>query len=238
MQIYLSGQKYFGTLTLRLLLDLGHKIVGVSAPRERADGAPDRLWQAAESARIPLMEAGKLNADTLPEGVDLIVCAHSHEFIGRRTRLRAKLGAIGYHPSLLPLHRGRDAIKWAIRMGERVTGGTVFWLNDVVDGGPVAVQEFVFIRPNDTAEKLWQRDLQPLGLRLFKKVLSDIASGIIVRIPQDPALATWEPSLNPPRMHRPDLLMIGDALKDYRVVVEREFEETMRLYSGDSASGC
>jgi len=45
---------------------------------------------------------------------------------GRRTRARARVAAIGYHPSLLPLHRGRDALRWTIRDGDRVTGGSVY----------------------------------------------------------------------------------------------------------------
>jgi hypothetical protein len=32
-------------------------------------------------------------------------------------------------------------------MGDAVTGGTVYWLNDAVDGGPIAAQEHVFIVP-------------------------------------------------------------------------------------------
>ena len=48
--------------------------------------------------------------------------AHSHDFIGRKTRALSRLGALGYHPSLLPLHRGRDAIRWAVHMRVRCLG--------------------------------------------------------------------------------------------------------------------
>jgi len=76
----------------------------------------------------------------LPGGVDLILYAHSHDFIGAATRGKTRLGAMGYHPSLLPLHRGRDAVCWTLRMGDKVAGGSVYWLTDVVDGGPIAAQ--------------------------------------------------------------------------------------------------
>lgn len=224
MNIYLCGQKYFGYLTLQLLLTEGYNVVGVSAP-EPANGKPDRLWQHADLKRLPLLPAGKLNADTLPPNVDLIVCAHSHDFIGRKTRNRCKLGAIGYHPSLLPLHRGRDAVKWAIKAGDKVTGGTVFWLNDTIDGGPIAAQEHCFIKPKWTATELWREALQPLGITLFKQVLRDISKKVIVRIPQDHAIATWEPALDPPALYRPDLPQIGATLDGYTVKVYRdEFE--------------
>jgi len=231
MRVFLAGQKYFGQEVYKLLREMGHDIAGVSSPAYRderdrlayvTDSAAkaDRLRAIAELHGSPWMEAGNLRAETLPADVDLIIAAHSHDFIGRATRNRARFGAIGYHPSLLPLHRGRDAVRWAVRLRERVTGGTVFWLNDTVDGGPVAAQEHVLIDPRWTAEGLWREALQPLGIKLLRKTLGDIAQRIIVRVPQNPRLATWEPSLNPPPLYRPDLPQIGAAWDGYRVVVD------------------
>jgi methionyl-tRNA formyltransferase len=209
MNIYICGQKTFGLEVLKLLLRLGHNIVGVSAPPESPVGRPDRLYTGAINRSLPVMASGSLNAATLPEGVDLIVCAHSHDFVGLKTRQKAKLGAIGYHPSLLPLHRGRDAIRWALKMGDRTTGGTVYWLTDTVDGGPIAAQEWCFIRPGDDPGELWRRDLMPIGLRLFERVLKDIEAGRLVKVPQNEKLATWEPSWGRQPIMKPDLIQIG-----------------------------
>lgn len=223
MRIYLCGQKLFGQATLQLLREMGHQVVGVSAPRESRSGKSDSLRESAGVLNIPRLPAGQLNATTLPADVDLIVCAHSHDFIGRATRQKARIGAIGYHPSLLPLHRGRDAIRWTLRDGDKVSGGSVYWLNDTVDGGPIAAQDFCFVQPGDTPESLWRRDLFPLGLRLFEKVLNDIERGVLVQIPQDPRLATWEPSFNPPPLRRPDLPMLTDGRnKGFLVATTRE----------------
>ena len=221
LSIYLCGQKYFGALTLDMLWLLGYHIAGVSAPLSRTDGTPDRLWAKARGYNIPILPAGMVNADTIPDGVDLIISAHSFDFIGRRTRLRAGLGAIGFHPSLLPIHRGRDAVRWAIHMGEKVTGGSVYWLDDNVDGGPIAAQDWCFIRPDDTASALWRRELQPMGIRLFEQVIGDIDHGRLVRTPQNEILATREPSWERPPLRRPDLLMLGPLPDGYRVIRER-----------------
>ncbi len=205
MRIYIAGQKVLGQQVYDLCVKRGHEIAGVSAPAHAGDGEkPDRLRAAAEADGVPWLESGKLNADTLPDGVDLIVAAHSHDFIGKKTREKARLGAIGYHPSLLPLHRGRDAIIWTIHMGEKVAGGTVYWMNDVMDGGDIAAQEHCFVRPGITAGELWRETLHPLGLKLYEKVLSDLEQGIEIREPQDHDLATWEPSWNRPKLKRPD----------------------------------
>jgi methionyl-tRNA formyltransferase len=215
MRIFLCGQKSFGAAALKLCLAAGHQMAGVSSPAGK-----DRLAFEAGERRIPWMAAGTLNAQTLPENVDLILAAHSHDFIGRATRLRAKLGAIGYHPSLLPRHRGRDAVAWAIKMGDSVTGGSMYWLSDTVDGGDIAAQDWCFVRPADSASELWRRELFPMGLRLMERALKDLARGVMVRIPQDDTLATWEPALDAPPLRRPDLVMLGDG-HGYTVIRDR-----------------
>lgn len=211
MRILLAGQKRFGADVFQLVTALGHDIAAVCAPAGNIGTRDeDKLHFAATIAGVPVIPSGALKAAAVPEGVDLIITAHSHDFISRPVRNRSRLGAIGYHPSLLPLHRGRDAVRWAVKLRERVTGGTIYWLNETVDGGPIAAQRHVFIRPEDDALELWKRELAPLGLELFEKALGDIAAGKIIQRPQDHGLASFEPSLeNAPRIYRPELLQIG-----------------------------
>jgi methionyl-tRNA formyltransferase len=212
MKLFICGQKFFGRAVFDLAVSLGHEIVGVSAPN---DGS-DRLMIAAKNASVKyIIDGGTLRADIMPDGVDLIVAAHSYDFISGKTLKKTKLGGMGFHPSLLPLHRGRDAIKWALRMGDKVTGGSVYWLSKNVDGGAIAAQDYCFIHPEDTAESLWRGKIQPMGLRLISSVLTDLEGGIITRKEQDNNLATWEPSLDQEPIFRPDLPQIG-CLEGYR----------------------
>lgn len=233
MNIFLSGQKSFGLAVLLMLEKRGFEIAGVAAPKESSDGKTDRLYNYAVNMDHRVVSADKLRAEDIPKGTDLIICAHSHAFIGRLTRNSTKYGAIGYHPSLLPRHRGRDAIKWTLKMNDFVTGGTVFWLNDTVDGGPIAAQEWIWVKDGDTPSSIWRESLFPLGLALINKVLTDIEAGKIVKIPQDEQVATFEPALNPPRLFRPELPQIGNGKTAVKHQVESHFQETMRLYSID-----
>lgn len=213
MKIFLSGSRSFGAAVFAMLKEAGHELSGVSSPATSPTtlSGRDRLRDAAEPAGVYWMPPERVSARTLPAGTDLIVCAHSHAFIGRPTRTAAKLGAVGYHPSLLPLHRGRDAIEWAIRMRDRVTGGSVYWLSDNIDGGDIAAQEHVFIRGDDSPRTLWERELFPLGLKLLRRVVEDLSNGRIVRIPQDRAVATWEPSIGRQPIFRPELPLLGEV---------------------------
>jgi methionyl-tRNA formyltransferase len=85
VRLYLAGQRAFGAAVFEAVHKAGHEIVQVSAPALRAGGLlPDRLRDAAEKASVPWLEAGKLRAEPAPEGVDLIVCAHSSTSSGAR----------------------------------------------------------------------------------------------------------------------------------------------------------
>jgi len=210
VKILVAGQKEFGAAAFRLALRLGHEVVAVSCPARNTRGdAPDGLGAVAKTHGVERI--GRLDAASVPEGVDLIVTAHSHDFISAGARNRSRWGAVGYHPSLLPRHRGRDAVKWTIKMGDAVAGGSVYWLNEVMDGGPVAAQEWCWVEPGETPQSLWREKLFPMGLMLLERVLSDVMGHFVGKKPQSENVATFEPACNPPRAYRPDLLRIGES---------------------------
>lgn len=207
MRLLISGQKEFGAAVFRLALRLGHEVAAVACPLFASNGkSADRLLDAARIYNVPRID--RLESASVPENLDLIVTAHSHDFVGRATRDRAKWGAVGYHPSLLPRHRGRDAVRWAIKMGDPVTGGSIYWLNEIMDGGPIALQKWCWIEPGETAEELWRNKLFGIGIELFGEVLADVPKFFGLKEKQNASVATFEPACNPPRVFRPDLLRI------------------------------
>lgn len=220
MDIYISGRGVFAVQVAEALADAGHRIAGVASPRCRGacsgedDGDPmtwDRLRSWAFPRKIPWIESLELRAEHVPNETEIIVAAHSHAFIGRRTRARARVAAIGYHPSLLPLHRGRDAVKWTVRDGDKVSGGTVYHLTERTDAGPIAAQEHILVPPGSTAETLWREHLAPLGVRLLLGTVSDLAHGRRVEVSQDEELATWEPSMDSRPLFKPELTQLPAA---------------------------
>lgn len=208
MKILVCGQRSFGAAVVGRLCDAGHD-VSVVSPWHRTDGGRwDRTHVEAHKRGLSWSPSGTLSPETAA-GTDLIVAAHSHDFIGRLTREAAKYGAIGFHPSLLPRHRGRDAVRWAIHMGDPVTGGTVYQLDDGVDTGPVLLQYFRHVAPNWDHHDLW-RELFPLGVDMLAQAVELIAldGGFLGWSDQDEQFATWEPSWERPRLHRPELLAL------------------------------
>src|SRR5260370_29795372 len=165
MGITLVGSRHFGVTTLDMLRQHGVEIAGVVV----AD-AEDRRAAAARAAGIGV----KVQADhklvvpsEIADGTDLIVTAQRHARISREALAKAKLGGIGYHPSVLPRHRGIAAVEWTIREGDPIAGGTVYHLADRMDAGAIAAQEWCFVKKGETARELWERALAPLGQKLL-----------------------------------------------------------------------
>jgi methionyl-tRNA formyltransferase len=214
VNIYLSGGGVFAVQVAEALTGAGHSIRGIASPRLRKGktvediSTIDRLRAWALRHELKWTDAAELRARHIPDNVHVIVSAHSHAFIGRETRARASVAAIGYHPSLLPLHRGRDAIKWTIRDRDRVTGGTVYHLTERTDGGPIAAQEHILVPPDSTPESLWREHLAPLGVQMLLRVVNDLANGMRIMVPQDERMATWEPSMDAQLLFKPELVAL------------------------------
>ena len=137
------------------------------------------------------------SASEIAPNTDLIVTAHSHARVTREALAAAKLGGIGYHPSLLPRHRGIAAVEWTIKEGDPIAGGTIYHLADRMDAGAIAAQEWVFVKKGETARELWERALAPLGQKLLAEVIyyAKIHDSLPAT-PQDEQFATKAPSLS------------------------------------------
>ena len=61
---------------------------------------------------------------------------------------------INVHPSLLPKHKGLNVVQKAMDAGDEVTGCTVHYVNEELDGGEIILQSEVPILPDDTVESL------------------------------------------------------------------------------------
>lgn len=195
MRITLVGSRHFGVTTLNMLREHSVSIVRVVV----AD-AEDRLAASAKAAGIEvavqanpkLVVASEIGPDT-----DLIITAHSHARIGKDALAAAKYGGIGYHPSLLPRHRGKAAVEWTIKEGDPIAGGTIYHLADRMDAGAIAAQDWCFVKKGETARELWERALAPLGLKLLADVIDyvKVHKALPSKV-QDEQFATLAPSLS------------------------------------------
>ncbi|HEY6795830.1 MAG TPA: formyltransferase family protein [Kineosporiaceae bacterium] len=193
MNVVIAASKFFGAQVVRAFHGAGFELLAVTSPRSScgpAGGPPARDRVQEVAAELGITWWPTLDVPAIDEA-DLLITAYYQRIIPAPVLEKIPL-AIGYHPSLLPLHRGPDAIRWSLAAGERITGGSVYRLTSTVDGGPLLGQQAVTIQPGDTPEVLWRRDLAPLGVQMLLTAADQIRSGSAVFTPQDSAAATYE----------------------------------------------
>src|SRR5690242_15183677 len=67
---------------------------------------------------------------------------------------------LNIHPSLLPAFPGLDAQRQALEHGVKLSGCTVHFVDETLDGGPIIAQRTVPILEDDTVESLSARILE------------------------------------------------------------------------------
>ncbi|MEI4769602.1 formyltransferase family protein [Psychrobacillus sp. FJAT-51614] len=115
---------------------------------------------------------------------DVIYCFGWSHLLPREIYSIAKVGAIGYHPALLPQNRGRHPIIWALALGLKETGSTFFYLAEDADSGDILNQIVVEITENDDANSLYQKLLE-IGEKQVIQMTNDLMSNRIIPISQD-----------------------------------------------------
>ena len=86
--------------------------------------------------------------------VDLIVLAGWMRIVSPKLINQFPNRIINLHPSLLPKYKGLHAVEQALENGDSVTGVTVHYVNEELDGGKIILQEEVPILPNDDIQSL------------------------------------------------------------------------------------
>ena len=102
----------------------------------------------------------------------------------------AREGVFGMHPTLLPRHRGRAPIPWAILTGLSRTGVTLFEIVDATaDSGAIVGQVVVDVAPDETATTLFAR-LADAHVELIREFVPQLIGRSAPRLPQDPSRAS------------------------------------------------
>jgi phosphoribosylglycinamide formyltransferase 1 len=90
-------------------------------------------------------------------GVDVVVSAGFMRLLGPSV-LEAYGGRwLNVHPSLLPAFPGMHGVADALAHGVKVTGVTVFLVDEGVDTGPIVMQEAIEVREDDDWDSLEAR---------------------------------------------------------------------------------
>lgn len=197
MKIVIIGQSDFGKAAFEAFTARGDDVAAVFCALEKPGARPDALRVAAQAAGVAVHQFASLRSPEAHEAMraaqpDLAVMAYVVQFAPQTLLTLPRLGAIQYHPSLLPRHRGPSAIGWAIAHGDTETGLTIFRPTDGLDEGPVILQKSCAIGADDTLGTVYFNKLFPLGVAALLEAADLVASGRAVERVQDETQAGYE----------------------------------------------
>ena len=91
---------------------------------------------------------------------------------------------INIHPSLVPSFSGvgfygLKVHEAALERGVKITGATVHFVNEIVDGGKILNQKAVEVMEGDTPEVLQKRVMEQAEWVILPQTIADIATGKI-----------------------------------------------------------
>ncbi|EIK53395.1 phosphoribosylglycinamide formyltransferase [Stutzerimonas stutzeri TS44] len=140
--------------------------------RAQAAGIPTQVLSHREFADREAFDAALMAAIDAFQP-DLIVLAGFMRILtpGFVRHYQGRL--LNIHPSLLPRHKGLDTHNRAVAAGDAEHGCSVHFVTEELDGGPVAIQAAIPIRPDESVAQLTDRvhveehRIYPLAVRWF-----------------------------------------------------------------------
>lgn len=170
---------------------------------EKARNKSGRIYldETAAKYEIPLLKVPHINNDETIDAlkaheIDWLFIIGWSQIASEKVISTPKSGAIGAHPTLLPIGRGRAAIPWAILKGLDKTGVTFFRMDKGVDTGKIILQEEIAIYPNTNATTLYNK-VDAAHVDLILRLWPDLIASRIEFREQDESLATTWPGRTP-----------------------------------------
>ena len=205
MRIVFMGTPDFAEESLRALLEAGENVAAVFTQPDKPRGRGMResfspVKALAAERGIPVYQpitfkdgaATELLRTLAPE---LLVVVAYGRILPQAFLDVAKYGSINVHGSLLPKYRGAAPIQWAVLNGDKTTGVSVQYMAAAMDAGDVIAARETEIGEFETSGELFDR-LKTLGAELLTETVRKIASGSVIRVPQNEADATYTKMLD------------------------------------------
>ena len=144
--------------------------------RARAAGVRATVVPHAQYADRAAFDAALLEAlEALRP--DFIAMAGFMRVLGDGVIRRLAGRMVNIHPSLLPKHRGLYTHRRVLEAGDAEHGASVHYVTEELDGGPVAIQGRLSVRPQDDELSLADRVMQDIVLNIYPQALAWMARG-------------------------------------------------------------
>ena len=129
--------------------------------------------------RVPHKDEDKMIELFKAWNVDLIILAGYMRVLKNPDSFPAPI--INVHPSLLPKYKGLNAVEQALDSGDDVTGCTVHYVTEELDGGPIIMQGEVPIMPDDDVISL-TKAIQRREYAILPAAIEDVKQRLQVAV--------------------------------------------------------
>ncbi|WP_335869411.1 phosphoribosylglycinamide formyltransferase [Bacillus sp. 2205SS5-2] len=89
--------------------------------------------------------------------IEFIVLAGYMRMVGKTLLQHFEDKIVNIHPSLLPAFPGKDAVGQALKVGVKIIGVTIHFVDEGMDTGKIVAQEGIPVSPMDTRESLEEK---------------------------------------------------------------------------------
>ena len=149
--------------------------------RGEAAGVPGYVVSRRECGSQQTFEDG-ISALLTQYDIDLIILAGFMSILSAAFTAQWPRRILNVHPSLIPSFCGEGFYglrvhEAALAKGVKVTGATVHFVSEVVDGGAIIAQKAVEVEDGDTPETLQKRVMQNAEWILLPQAVSDFCAG-------------------------------------------------------------
>lgn len=198
MKIVFIGTPKFASIILEKLIENKYKPVLVITETDKPSGRkqeviPSEVKQTAEKNNISVIQPEKIK-DAEEElkkiNPDLIVLTAYGQIVPKSVLDIPRFGSINIHPSLLPKYRGASPVQSTILNGDKITGVTIYQMDEKMDHGAILMQRELEIKDNPTCEEL-KEILANFGANLLNETLPKIENQEIVPELQNEDEATY-----------------------------------------------
>lgn len=128
----------------------------------------------------------RISAHIDEAGAEIIVLAGFMSILSERFTSRYEGRILNVHPSLIPKFCGKGYYglkvhEAVLAAGEKVTGATVHFVNEIPDGGEIIFQKEVAVKEGDTPETLQRRVMEEAEWVLLPRAVELVAGRLLER---------------------------------------------------------
>lgn len=150
--------------------------------RAEEAGVPTAVAERKKCASQEEFE-GEIEGAIESVGAEVIVLAGFMSILSENFTSRYPERIINVHPSLIPKFCGKGFYglkvhEAVLAAGEKVTGATVHYVNEIPDGGRIIFQKEVAVREDDTPEALQRRVMEEAEWKLLPRAVELTAERI------------------------------------------------------------